>query len=185
MSYLILWLRKNERLFLPHYKGFNQMKFQRNTILALLGFVLLLATVACKNTKGPEEHTLNHQDGSIKRRYTMVEGKIDGEMLEYYPKTGAVQVKRLFEKGIQVGRTELFYPDGKLKEVQYYEAGKKQRGDTIFYPNGKPQFLITFKDGKMDGPMRRWDEDGSLFFEARYEQDSLKEVTKKMETIKE
>lgn len=160
------------------------MKSQRNTILALLGFVLLLATLACNNTKGPEEHTLNHLDGSIKRRYTMVEGKIDGEMLEYYPKTGAVQVKRQFDKGVQVGRTELFYPDGKLKEVQYYEAGKKQRGDTIFYTNGKPQFLVTFKDGKMDGPMRRWEEDGTLFFEAHYVQDSLKEVTKKMETIK-
>ncbi len=166
------------------FLSFNHMKFQRNTILGLLGFVLLLVTVACNNTKGPEERTLKHQDGSIKRRYTMVEGIIDGEMLDYYPATGAVQIKRRFEKGIQVGRTELFYPDGKLKEVQYYEAGKKQRGDTIFYPNGKPQFLITFKDGKMDGPMRRWDEDGSLFFEAHYEQDSLKAVTKKMETIK-
>ena len=160
------------------------MKFKRNTILALLGFVLLLAIVACKNTKGPEERTLKHQDGSIRRRYTMVEGKIDGEMLDYYPQTGAVQSKRQFEKGVQVGRTELFYPDGKLKEVQYYQGGKKQRGDTIFYPNGKPQFLITFKNGKMDGPMRRWEEDGTLFFEAHYVQDSLKEVTKKMETIK-
>jgi hypothetical protein len=36
----------------------------------------------------------------------------------------------------------------------------------------------------MDGPMRRWEEDGTLFFEAHYVQDSLKAVTKKMETIK-
>lgn len=160
------------------------MKFQRSAILGFFGFVLLLVTIACKNTKSPEERTLKHQDGSIRRRYTMVEGKIDGEMIDYYPKTGAVQVKRQFVKGIQVGRTELFYPDGKLKEVQYYEGGEKQRGDTIFYPNGQPQFLITFKNGKKDGPMRRWEEDGTLFFEAHYVQDSLKEVTKKMETIK-
>ncbi|HPH21066.1 MAG TPA: hypothetical protein PLE32_19890, partial [Haliscomenobacter sp.] len=83
----------------------------------------------------------------------------------------------------QSGRTQLFYPDGKLKEVQYYQNGKKQGGDTIFYPNGDPQFVVTFKDGKMHGPMRKWAEDGKLFFEARYERDSLIEVTKKMEAL--
>jgi antitoxin component YwqK of YwqJK toxin-antitoxin module len=111
----------------------------------------------------------------------MVNNQIEGEMTEYYPKTGQILVKRQFKKGIQTGRTLLFYPDGKLKEVQYYEGGKKQKGDTIFYSNGKPQFLVTFKDGKMDGYMRKWTEDGTLFFEARYQQDSLKEVTKIMQ----
>ena len=104
-------------------------------------------------------------------------------MTEYFPKSGAVQVKRYFVKGVQTGRTQLFYPDGKLREVQYYEQGKKQRGDTVFYPNGRPQFLVTFKDGKMEGFMRKWTEDGKLFFEARYAQDSLLEVTTKMQSL--
>ena len=88
--------------------------------------------------------------------------------------------RRIFENGIQIGRTEMYYPDGKLKEVQYYQNGKKEGGDTIFYANGQPQFLVTFKQGKMDGPMRRWQENGDLFFEAFYQQDSLKQVTKKL-----
>jgi antitoxin component YwqK of YwqJK toxin-antitoxin module len=147
----------------------------------------LLCTVvfSCKNEKkGPQERILKYVDGSIKRRYSLVDGKIEGEMLNYYPKTGAVEARRQFVAGIQVGRTELFYPDGKRKEVQYYEAGKKHGGDTIFYPSGQPQFLVSFKNGKMDGPMRRWEEDGALFFEALYANDSLIQVTKKMEALK-
>jgi antitoxin component YwqK of YwqJK toxin-antitoxin module len=145
------------------------------------GFIFLLFQQCTPNASAPQEHHYNHPDGSLRRRYFMVNNQIEGEMTEYYPKTGQIQVKRQFKKGIQTGRTLLFYPDGKLKEVQYYEDGKKQKGDTIFYSNGKPQFLVTFKNGKMDGYMRKWTEDGELFFEARYQQDSLKEVTKIMQ----
>ncbi len=145
------------------------------------GFIFLLFQQCTPNASAPQEHHYNHPDGSLRRRYFMVNNQIEGEMTEYYPKTGQIQIKRQFKKGIQTGRTLLFYPDGKLKEVQYYEDGKKQKGDTIFYSNGKPQFLVTFKAGKMDGYMRKWTEDGELFFEARYQQDSLKEVTKIMQ----
>ena len=158
------------------------MNVKRTFIFSLAGLFLLLLN-ACNNPSAPKEVVLKHADGSLKRRYTLVDSLIEGEMTEYYPGTGALQVKRIFVKGVQSGRTQLFYPDGKLKEVQYYQNGKKQGGDTIFYPNGDPQFVVTFKDGKMHGPMRKWDEDGKLFFEARYERDSLIEVTKKMEAL--
>lgn len=158
---------------------FEPMNFRNTLILGLLSLFIILALDACKKSN-VEEKTFNHYDGSLRRKYKLVDGKIEGEMLEYYPKTGKLQIRRQFENGIQVGRTEFYHPSGKLKEVQYYQAGKKEGGDTVFYENGKPQFLITFKDGKMDGPMRRWDEDGKLFFEAFYKQDSLKEVTKKL-----
>jgi antitoxin component YwqK of YwqJK toxin-antitoxin module len=151
-------------------------------------FATLLCTVffSCKNEKkGPQERILKYEDGSIKRRYNLVDGKIEGEMLDYYPQTGAIDARRQFKAGFQIGLTELYYPDGKRKEVQYYLGGKKHGGDTIFYPNGRPQFLVTFKNGKMDGPMRRWEEDGTLFFEAYYQQDSLQQVTKKMQPIKD
>ena len=158
------------------------MNFHRIIAAGLVG-VLFCIFNACTNPSAPQERILKHQDGSIRRRYTLVKDVIEGEMTEYYPKTGAIQNKRTFIHGVQTGKTELFYPDGKIKEVQYYRDGKKQGGDTIFYPDGRPQFLVTFKDGKMHGPMRKWTEDGKLFFEVRYEQDSLKEVTTIMKAL--
>lgn len=175
----------NFRSFFSSYGYFvvpptlEAMNFKNNWILALLSILLFLTLDACKKSN-VEEKTVNHYDGSLRRKFKLVDGKIEGEMLEYYPKTGELQIRRQFKNGIQVGRTELYYPDGKLKEVQYYKEGKKEGGDTIFYTNGQPQFLVTFKQGKMDGPMRRWQENGVLFFEAFYQQDSLKEVTKKL-----
>ena len=158
------------------------MNVQRTVNANLIG-MFLLCFIACSNPTAPEERVLKHQDGSIRRRYTMVNNQIEGEMTEYYPKTGAIQVRRYFVKGVQTGRTQVFFPDGKIKEVQYYQNGKKQGGDTLFYPGGQPKFLVTFKDGEMDGYMRKWNEDGKLFFEARYAQDSLLEVTTKMKTL--
>lgn len=151
-------------------------------VFLLCGSMLILGN-SCKPDPKPEQRELHHPDGSIRRRYSLVDGKIEGEMLDFYRKTSAIEIKRNFVNGVQTGKTELFYPDGKRKEVQYYENGKKQGGDTIFYPNGKPQFLVTFKNGKMDGPLRRWTEEGALFFEAYYQQDSLQKVTKKMQTL--
>jgi hypothetical protein len=159
---------------------FSVMNTKQLIPCTMLGLFLCLGFSSCQKADAPTERTLQHLDGSIKRRYTMIKGKIEGEMLDYYPKTGTIQIKRYFRNGVQIGRTELFYPDGKLKEVQHYQNGKKQKGDTLFYTNGQPQFLVTFKDGKMDGPMRRWTETGELYFEAFYAQDSLKQVTRKL-----
>ena len=54
--------------------------------------------------------------------------------------------------------------------------GKKEGKMTEYYIDGKPQFLKTFSAGKMDGYIRKWNENDSIIYEARYANDTLVEV---------
>jgi antitoxin component YwqK of YwqJK toxin-antitoxin module len=132
---------------------------------------------ACQKPGEPKERVLYYKDSkAVMRRYFTINDKIEGEMTEYY-EDGKTKLVRQFKNGQEEGTNRLFYPDGKLKETQTFVTGLKQGGDTLFYPTGKPQFIVTFKDGKKDGLLQKWTLEGSLFFEAVYDKDSLKGVT--------
>ena len=37
-----------------------------------------------------------------------------------------------------------------------------------YHPNGKESSLVTYRDGKQDGPSKSWNEDGVLIYEAEF-----------------
>ncbi len=147
----------------------------------------LLATLACNQSQPsrdtpaattdsqPQENIINYPNGPISQRVMVVNGMKEGKMIQYYY-DGKVKSELWFEHDKQVGRTVVYYPEGQIKEVQYYDKGLKQRGDTIWYASGKIQFTVPFVDNHKHGYLRKWDEDGKLVFESRYDMDSLVEV---------
>ena len=84
--------------------------------------------------------------------------------------------ERWFSDGLQSGRSVIYYPSGKLKEVQYYQLGQQTAGDTLWYENGQIQFAVTFSENKKNGYLRKWDTVGGLIFESKYQMDTLMEV---------
>lgn len=140
--------------------------------LMILGFCFL--TISSCGSKS-EEIIQTYPNGEISRRHQEVNGKKEGTMTEYYP-GGMVKGQRWFEDDLQEGKSMYFYPDGMIKEVQYHEAGNLHGGDTIFYENGKPQFLRNFSHGVLDGYIRKWGEDDSVIYEAKYALNQLIEV---------
>ena len=54
--------------------------------------------------------------------------------------------------------------------------GKKQGGDTLWYEDGKIQFTSAFKEGKLQGYLRKWAPSGEQIYEAKYDLDTLLEV---------
>jgi antitoxin component YwqK of YwqJK toxin-antitoxin module len=143
------------------------------TYMGVLVSFYLFSTLGCRSST--EEIVQNYPSGEISRRHIEVNGKKEGEMTEYY-KDGKVKGVRLFENDIQVGKAVFYYPSGKIQEVQYYEQGKMNGGDTVFYETGQPQFLRTFNKGALDGYIRKWGQDGSIVYEAKYSNDTLVEV---------
>ncbi len=136
----------------------------------------ILFFISCKSeSTKPEEIIMNYGTGEIQRRYTEINHKKEGLMTDYYP-GGKLKAERVFKNDIQVGKTTLYYERGKIQEVQYYKDGNLTGGDTVFFENGKPQFLLNFTDGIKDGYVRKWAEDGSIIFEAKYSKDTLVEV---------
>lgn len=145
--------------------------------LLVLCFFSLMVTVnsGCKREPEKIEVVQNYGTGEISRRYTKIDGKKEGLMIDYYP-SGSLKGERMFENDIQVGKTTIYHKNGKIKEVQYYTDGKIHGGDTLFYDTGQPEMVLTFNKGLKDGYVRKWSQDGTLIYEAKYENEILVEV---------
>jgi antitoxin component YwqK of YwqJK toxin-antitoxin module len=137
----------------------------------------ILFIISCKSddSSKPKEIVMNYGTGEIQRRYTEVNHKKEGLMTDYYP-SGKIKAERTFKNDVQVDKTTLYYESGTIQEVQYYKDGNLTGGDTVFYENGKPQFLLNFTDGIKNGYVRKWSDDGTITFEAKYSMDTLVEV---------
>lgn len=136
----------------------------------------LLACQSSAPAPADKEYIEYYGTGQVQRRYTVVNGKKEGKMTDYYT-DGRIKGERWFENDLQIAKSVLYYQSGAVQEVQYYgQEGKRHGGDTVFYENGKPQFALQYEDGLKNGYLRKWSEIGTLIFEARYEKDSLVEV---------
>jgi len=151
---------------------FDTPYFIKNGLL-LLG-VLFLLSCKSENSK-PKEIVMNYGTGEISRRYTEINHKKEGLMTDYYP-DGKLKGERMFKNDVQVGKTTFYYESGKIKQVQYYVDGKVEGGDTTYYKNGKPQLVINYSNGEKNGYLRKWNENDSLIFEAKYANEKLVEV---------
>jgi antitoxin component YwqK of YwqJK toxin-antitoxin module len=155
-----------------------KMNMKRLILLASGIWMILAAFFACQSPSAPKERLLYYKDSkAVLRRYFIINEKIEGVMTEYF-EDGKIKLERFFKNGVEEGRTALYYPDGKIREIQRYTNGQRQGGDTLFFQDGKPQLILQFKDNKKNGPLQKWSPEGTLSFEAIYENDTLKTVTK-------
>ena len=137
--------------------------------------LIILILTSCKNEPKKEEIVQNYGTGEISRKYTRIDGKKEGLMVDFYP-DGSLKGERWFRNDTQVDKTTLYYKGGQIMEVQYYKDGKIHGGDTVFHENGNPQFLLNFDHGIKNGYVRKWGPDGTLIYEAKYAHDTLVEV---------
>lgn len=151
---------------------------RRLMLLASETWFIFTPFFACQSSNTPKENLLYYKDSkAVLRRYYTVKEKFEGVMTEYF-EDGKTKMERHFKNGIEEGTTMSYYPDGKTREIQRYSNGQRQGGDTLFYQDGKPQMIAQFKDDKKNGPFQKWSPEGTLSFEAIYENDALKTVTK-------
>lgn len=137
--------------------------------------IFMSVAIACNTAPKETERIERYESGVISRTIRLVDGKKQGIMKDFYP-DGKLMAERMFENGLQSGRTVIYYPSGKIKEVQYYQDGLQTMGDTLWYEQGQIQFAVTFMENKKNGYLRKWDTDGTLIYESKYEMDTLVEV---------
>ncbi len=101
-------------------------------------------------------------------------GKLHGEVLEYYP-TGILKSKIYYEEGKQHGKAYLYYPSGALKAEEDY-VNSFQDGwirtyfDTNGTTKGAPAIEMQVKRGVRDGIFKRYDPQGHLLEEGFFRQ---------------
>ncbi|MCO6484403.1 MAG: hypothetical protein J5I41_01370 [Saprospiraceae bacterium] len=160
------------------------MPFQQrpSPIIPLTLFVLtVFLPISCRDTPGKavkDGHAIREKkfpSGALQSRWTEVDGRIEGVM-EEFDMEGNRRVVRTFQNGRENGRTVFYNRQGGIEEVQYYREGIKEGGDTMFDASGRPRFVLSYKGGKKHGFLRKWSDDGSLLYEARFDMDTLVEV---------
>jgi antitoxin component YwqK of YwqJK toxin-antitoxin module len=90
-------------------------------------------TNEAENNRPVETH---YADGKIFRRYTLVNGLIDGKHTSYF-ENGRPSAIALYSKG-KVVEKSLYFEEGQLKQVTLFDRSLEKK-QTVYYQNGKPQ----------------------------------------------
>lgn len=122
-----------------------------------------------------KEQDFRNNNGQIYRSIRFLPDDVK-TMTDYYGDGKTIRVLKYFYKDLQNGKTSVYYPNGKLKEVQHYQNGVQYKGDTIFYESGKIHFIYNFVDSKKNGWMYRYNESGDQEYAVLYEGDTIKQV---------
>ena len=74
---------------------------------------------------------------------------------------GQVLEKTGYLKGLQHGRSFLYFNNGSIKEQRFYIAGKKEGIHKGWWQNGNKKFEYNFENGLHEGDLFEWYENGS------------------------
>ena len=103
-----------------------------------------------------------HDDGTIKRAYSVDEnGKYDGPY-EAYWSNGRLNVKCTYKDGKEDGPYETYHENGQLRIKCTYKDGKKDGPYEWYDENGRLGLKCTYKDGELDGPYESYHDNGQL-----------------------
>jgi MORN repeat variant len=148
--------------------------------------ILLLAiSILCTNCKNnPPQNSTKDVSHWVEKRdtfplgsriYWLLDNKKDSTMT-VFDKNGLKSGLLRFKNDLQEGRTNYFYPSGKLKETQFYSNGKREGSFTVYFENGSIQSTTEFVNNQRNGLFKKWNPDGSLIIETLFKNDSLVRV---------
>ena len=138
----------------------------------------------------PRVERENHPDGTIKKETPHLNGKIHGEVKEYWPGGQQLKSRTRFEKGLRQGLAETYFDNGRVEtRVSYRDdkmdglfekldnpTAKRDANGVVFQPVVIEQ--ATYVNGLKEGPRKTWRRinvatTGELSSEANYRNDKL------------
>lgn len=97
-------------------------------------------------------------DGTKRSEYTTVDNIREGPASTFYD--GKKYSDLNFHKGIQTGKSVIYYKSGKVKIESEYKKGKRDGLLIVFHENGKKQWTGAYVKGKMSGKRMCYDDQG-------------------------
>ena len=131
-----------------------------------------------------------YSSSTVKRRYTLKDGKINGKVTEYF-RNGSIESVSNWTNGTLNGAFTTYDEDGKVlssgnylngkrngvvteytedgeKTVCTYKNGKLEGKFTIYYPNGKTKMTGSIVNEKRNGQFVEYDENGKITSSGNY-----------------
>lgn len=122
-----------------------------------------------------KEQDIKNNEGKVTRKVRFLP---DGRksVTDYYKGGDTVYLVRYFKNDLQDGKTIGYHPNGKIREIQFFNMGKQFGQDSIFYETGELWYIYSFENDKKNGWMYRYSKDGKQEFAANYKDDKVIEV---------
>ncbi|MEJ2037577.1 MAG: hypothetical protein P8X55_01400 [Desulfosarcinaceae bacterium] len=127
--------------------------------IVILGFAVMLS--ACTPKVDQSEIIIRDNMAYRKGTEDLFTGIVMGKGREGYRSETCTFEKR-FKDGVLDGKSEYWYPNGKLESVVPYQMGEIHGIVTRYYENGKIKARMHFVNGMRGGSKGEtfWDEDG-------------------------
>ncbi|WP_219118785.1 toxin-antitoxin system YwqK family antitoxin [Janthinobacterium sp. UMAB-56] len=109
------------------------------------------------------------KNGKLDSSYTLCDGKMEGEMLRYFP-DGKISSRSEVKQGKFNGLTTSYYPDGAVRSTMT-NVNKLPTGEALgFYPDGKVQSRQQYGDKGVLLSVQRYSPRGVLVLERKWDQ---------------
>jgi antitoxin component YwqK of YwqJK toxin-antitoxin module/tetratricopeptide (TPR) repeat protein len=102
-------------------------------------------------------------------------GLLDGVYKKYYP-NGQLTDSGLYTKGKQEGEWKWWYANGHLKTINHLLHDEDEGEKTVYYDNGQISQSSTSRSGKLNGPVKDFDDDGKLYSILLYSNDNIQKA---------
>ncbi|MBO3700653.1 toxin-antitoxin system YwqK family antitoxin [Roseivirga sp. E12] len=105
--------------------------------------------------------TSYHEDGSIQSKTGYLNGKLEGESIQYYANK-QLREQRFYSENRKTGKHIGFWPSGQQKFEYYFERDLHIGELKEWYASGQPYRFFNYQKGKEDGSQKMWMEDGKI-----------------------
>ena len=134
--------------------------------------MLLLIFIISGCGHNSEEERTYYDNGALKCKGTLVDGKREGLLLCYYP-DGKVKLASNWKDGKRDGRRITYYRNGEKEDVYFFKKGVPN-GQIQFYDStGTLRQIGEMVDGKQQGMDYVYDENSSLLSKTSFKDDKL------------
>jgi antitoxin component YwqK of YwqJK toxin-antitoxin module len=100
-----------------------------------------------------------YTNGKLARQYAIINGNIDGELIEYYP-DGKVAYKATYKDGEEQGVATEFFPNGKMMSEKAYQHGEYHGRQVHYWDTGTPRLQYFARYGIEHGTWTEYDRNG-------------------------
>lgn len=167
-----------------------------NNMLKKLSNLLLIFSIFFVSCTNESEEVVNYDNGNIKYKVNLVNGKREGAFLKYFP-DGKLMMKSNWKGGVKSGESIQYFKNGKIDTKEYYTDGlpdgeirnydslgnlrqikqiKKgifQGANTIYYATGEVEYIEIYKNDVLEGKAIEYYEDGTIKGKYIYHRDSV------------
>lgn len=125
--------------------------------------------------EGQENHW--HTNGKVREVSLYSNGLANGKYQMWYP-DGSLEEEGFYIDGSLEGSVVHYRPDGSQWARAIFRKGEPVSGQVISYRAKKGKFLVTYKEGKINGPSIAWDEAGRQTMEQYFIDGNLSGLVK-------